>query len=107
MTGEQLLDYSVFEELINQAEQSKYDYTSIILGIPIGWYEVRFSNNGVLNLGLRFRLIENQQIEVEIYPIENNKAVAKFRTQIASNQEITNFMDFIQNSGIVHHIPEI
>lgn len=107
MTGEQLLEYSVFEELINQAEQSTYDYTSIILGIPIGWYEVRISNNGVLNLGLRFRLIEDQQIKVEIYTIKDNKAVEKFTAQIESNQEIVNFMDYIQTNGIVHNIPEI
>ena len=39
MTGEQLCEYPVFQNLIKQAKQSEYDQRTIILGIPIGWYE--------------------------------------------------------------------
>lgn len=99
MTGEELIEYSFFKEIINQAEKTTYDYSSIILGVPIGWYEIKFFNDNVLDLGLRFKPIENQKLEVEIYSIEDNVAIAKYTTQITLNEEVVNFMDFIQNNG--------
>ncbi len=104
MTGEELVEYSFFYEIINQAEKTTYDYSSIILGVPIGWYEVKFFNDSVLELGLRFKPIENQKLEVEIYSIEDNVAIAKYTTQITLNEEIVNFMVFIQNNGIADKI---
>jgi len=53
---------------------------------------------------LRFKVNAENKLESEIYTIENNQALAKYVAKIAINQEITTFMDYIQNNGLVNHV---
>lgn len=104
MTKDQFSNYTFFNQVLNEASEIPYDNHSIILGIPIGTYEINVTNDDGFGITIKFRLLDSDTYEFEITENENAIAYKKYTFSIEDNMEISDFMSYVQENGVSRQI---
>lgn len=104
MKGDVFLDYAVFTDVLSSAVEVPYDHQSIVLGIPIGMYEVRIFDDEEWTISIRFDPSGEENVRFEVYAIEEDKAYEKCECQLEKNQELVEFMEYVAAHGVLEHI---
>lgn len=100
LNGSELSNYSIFQNIINQAQKEDLDPSNIILGDLVGWYVLRFYNDGIQDLSIQFRIIDANDIHFEVYTIEDNKAVDRYVMILPMDQSLSDFLDYVNSNGV-------
>lgn len=104
LTNDQFLSYSFFNEVLAEASKVSYDENSIILGIPIGTYEIKIIDHDSFGVTIQFKQIGNNTYEFVIYKTENGKAFEQYIYEQESSQELNDFINFVQENGLFRQI---
>ncbi len=104
MKGDLFLEYAVFTEVLSSAVEVPYDHQSIVLGIPIGMYEVRIFDDEDWTISIRFDPSGEDIDRFEVYAIDEDKACEKYEYQLEKNQELVEFMEYVAAQGVLEHI---
>ena len=101
INGKQLLEYDIFQKLINKSKKVKFGYGGVIIRrIPFGSYEIDIYKNNICELEILVQVNDSQQIEAEIYTIKDRKQFEKFTVEMPSENDIKNFMQYVQENDI-------